>query len=104
MDGIFVDETPTQYSLEAITCLDTIAEAVHKSDGLKEGYIGRVTFHLGIGCLQAPWQLGLHILAAGRLSMYWLYVTGSHFCNQPTVLFLDSVRRQLYACKADKTS
>lgn len=51
MDGIFVDETPTQYSLDTITYLETIAEAIHESDGLKEGYIGRLTFHLGIGGL-----------------------------------------------------
>ncbi|KAH7391009.1 Spherulation-specific family 4, partial [Phaeosphaeria sp. MPI-PUGE-AT-0046c] len=44
IDGIFVDETPTQYSLEAVTYLETIAQTIHESDGLKEGYIGRVTF------------------------------------------------------------
>jgi len=44
IDGIFVDETPTQYSPAFDSYLQTIAQAVHASDGLKEGYIGRSTF------------------------------------------------------------
>ncbi|KAH3907295.1 hypothetical protein HBI56_184430 [Parastagonospora nodorum] len=39
IDGIFVDETPTQYSQAFDSYLQTIAQAVHASDGLKEGYI-----------------------------------------------------------------
>jgi hypothetical protein len=44
IDGIFVDETPTQYSPGFDSYLQTIAQAVHTSDGLKDGYIGKVTF------------------------------------------------------------
>jgi hypothetical protein len=54
IDGIFVDETPTQYSPDAVAYLQSIADAIHESDGLKEGYIGRVTFHLGTGDTPAP--------------------------------------------------
>ena len=43
MHGIFVDETPTQYSQDTLSYLRTITEAVHESDGLKEGFIGRTT-------------------------------------------------------------
>jgi hypothetical protein len=58
IDGIFVDETPTQYSSDSVSYLQTIAEAVHESDGLKEGYIGRVIFHLGTAGPWAPRKLG----------------------------------------------
>jgi hypothetical protein len=54
IDGIFVDETPTQYSPDTVAYLQTIADAIHESDGLKEGYIGKVTFHLGTGDTTAP--------------------------------------------------
>ncbi|KAH7086574.1 Spherulation-specific family 4 [Paraphoma chrysanthemicola] len=39
IDGIFIDETPTQYSPDNHSYLQAIAKAVHESDGLKEGYI-----------------------------------------------------------------
>jgi hypothetical protein len=58
IDGIFVDETPTQYSPDSVSYLQTIAEAIHESDGLKEGYIGRLNFHLGTAGLWAPRKLG----------------------------------------------
>jgi hypothetical protein len=41
IDGIFVDETPTQYTQDSDSYLQTIAQTVRESDGLKEGYIGR---------------------------------------------------------------
>lgn len=44
MHGIFVDETPTQYSADSISYLQTIARAIQDSDGLKEGFIGRHHF------------------------------------------------------------
>jgi hypothetical protein len=47
MHGIFVDETPTQYSPDSVSYLQTIAQAIHESDGLKEGYIGKTTFLFG---------------------------------------------------------
>ncbi|KAL5117248.1 hypothetical protein ACEQ8H_004807 [Pleosporales sp. CAS-2024a] len=39
VDGIFVDETPTQYSPDSDSYLQAIAQAIHDSDGLKKGYI-----------------------------------------------------------------
>lgn len=42
IDGIFVDETPTHYSPESVSYLQTIEQAVHESDGLKEGFIGKM--------------------------------------------------------------
>jgi hypothetical protein len=46
MDGIFVDETPTQYSPVFVSYLQSIAQAVHGSDGLKEGFIGKMIISL----------------------------------------------------------
>ncbi|KAF2820329.1 hypothetical protein CC86DRAFT_360985 [Ophiobolus disseminans] len=54
VDGIFVDETPTQYSPESVSYLHTIAQAVHGSNGLKEGFIGRSSFHFGTGGVFGP--------------------------------------------------
>lgn len=54
IDGIFVDETPTQYSPDNISYLQTIAQAVHESNGLKEGYIGKPTFSSRHGRLVKP--------------------------------------------------
>jgi hypothetical protein len=60
IDGIFVDETPTQYSPESISYLQAIAQAVHSSNGLKEGYIGTQLLHLGIGSVYAQWEPKVH--------------------------------------------
>ncbi|KAF2024198.1 hypothetical protein EK21DRAFT_79208 [Setomelanomma holmii] len=49
IDGIFVDETPTQYAPDYASYLQTIAQAVYESDGIKDGYIGKATFQLGTG-------------------------------------------------------
>jgi hypothetical protein len=46
IDGIFVDETPTQYSPVFVSYLQSITQAVHGSDGLKEGFIGKVIISL----------------------------------------------------------
>jgi hypothetical protein len=54
LDGIFVDETPTQYSPDSVSYLQSIAQAVHESDGLKEGYIGRITFSSRHWCCRGP--------------------------------------------------
>jgi hypothetical protein len=43
IDGILVDETPTQYTPDYASYLQTIAKAVHESDGLRDGYIGKAT-------------------------------------------------------------
>jgi hypothetical protein len=40
MNGIFVDETPTRYSLANATYLQTIMQAVHASPGLHDNFIG----------------------------------------------------------------
>lgn len=44
LDGIFVDETPTEFSTNYVSYLESITQAVHGSPGLKEGYIGKVPF------------------------------------------------------------
>jgi hypothetical protein len=41
MDGIFFDETITKYSADSSSYLQSIAQAVHESDGLKESFVGR---------------------------------------------------------------
>lgn len=51
IDGIFVDETPTQYSPDSVSYLQTIAQAVHASDGLKDGYIGKRLSHLSVSSI-----------------------------------------------------
>jgi hypothetical protein len=49
LDGIFVDETPTKFSPDYVSYLQTIAQAVHGSRGLMDSYIGRLhLFHFGI--------------------------------------------------------
>jgi hypothetical protein len=45
MNGIFVDETPTHYSSEYASFLDAISQAVHKSIGLMDNYIGKPISH-----------------------------------------------------------
>jgi hypothetical protein len=45
MSGIFVDETPTQYSSEYASYLEAISQAVHKSIGLMDSYIGKPISH-----------------------------------------------------------
>jgi len=54
MDGIFVDETPTQFSANSISYLQTIAKAVHESDGLRKSFIGVWSFHFGIIGVRSP--------------------------------------------------
>ncbi|KAI4622599.1 uncharacterized protein J4E87_006166 [Alternaria ethzedia] len=39
LSGVFVDETPTQYSTDYAVYLDSIAQAVQDSTGLKDNYI-----------------------------------------------------------------
>ncbi|KAI4706654.1 hypothetical protein J4E89_008721 [Alternaria sp. Ai002NY15] len=39
LSGVFVDETPTQYSTDYAVYLDSIAQAVQDSTGLKDDYI-----------------------------------------------------------------
>lgn len=41
MEGIFVDETPTQYSSDYIEYLQAISQAVYDSPGLNGNYIGK---------------------------------------------------------------
>jgi hypothetical protein len=50
MNGIFVDETPTQYSPESVSYLDTISKAVHDSVGLMDSYIGKPILCVLYGC------------------------------------------------------
>jgi hypothetical protein len=83
IDGIFVDETPTQYSPDTVAYLQTIADAIHESDGLKEGYIGKVTFHLGTGDTTAPPEW---IPAADRLLLHWSYMAEHDFLEPPTLV------------------
>lgn len=52
MSGIFFDETPTHYTTEYVSYLQTISQAVHESSGLKDAYVGeRAPFHFGIACI-----------------------------------------------------
>jgi len=43
LSGVFVDETPTQYSTDYAVYLDSIAQAVQDSTGLKGNYIGKLS-------------------------------------------------------------
>jgi hypothetical protein len=43
MNGIFVDETPTHYSLEYVSYLEAISKAVYDSVGLMDSYIGKLS-------------------------------------------------------------
>ena len=43
LGGIFVDETPTQYSSDYAAYLGTVAQAVEDSVGLRESYTGKLT-------------------------------------------------------------
>lgn len=43
VSGIFVDETPVQYSSDYASYLETVAQAVEGSVGLRESYIGKLT-------------------------------------------------------------
>lgn len=43
LSGVFVDETPTQYSTDYAVYLDSIAQAVQDSAGLKDNYIGKLS-------------------------------------------------------------
>ncbi|KAH8723257.1 Spherulation-specific family 4-domain-containing protein [Phaeosphaeriaceae sp. PMI808] len=54
VDGIFFDETPTQYSPDSISYLRTIAHEVRKSGGFKDGYIGRATISYRHCCQTGP--------------------------------------------------
>lgn len=44
LDGIFVDETPTKYTPDYVSYLQTISQAVHNSPGLKDSFIGKFNF------------------------------------------------------------
>lgn len=46
IDGIFVDETPTQYSSDYVEYLHSVSQAVQNSPGLDGRYIGKVAFLL----------------------------------------------------------
>jgi hypothetical protein len=99
MDGIFVDETPTQYTPSSASYLRTIAQAIHESDGLKEGYIGKTTFSFrheqrtGLRMLDPP------IPAAERLPLHTLHIIEHDICSyQPWCRH--PIRRQLYERKA----
>ncbi|KAF2006596.1 hypothetical protein P154DRAFT_421660 [Amniculicola lignicola CBS 123094] len=41
MSGIFFDETPTHYTTEYASYLQTLSEAVRSSPGLMDGYVGK---------------------------------------------------------------
>lgn len=41
MGGIFFDETPTLYTPEYVSYLQTISQAVHRNHGLKDGFVGK---------------------------------------------------------------
>lgn len=43
LSGIFVDETPTQYSSDYAAYLDSISQVVEDSSGLKDSYIGKLS-------------------------------------------------------------
>jgi hypothetical protein len=44
MSGIFVDETPTQYSAQYSSYLRSITQAVKESSGLKDSFVGKAYF------------------------------------------------------------
>lgn len=46
MSGIFVDETPTEYSQQYVSYLHSITQAVQESAGLKDGFVGKAHFSL----------------------------------------------------------
>lgn len=43
LSGVFVDETPTQYSTDYAVYLDSITQAVQDSAGLKDSFIGKLS-------------------------------------------------------------
>jgi hypothetical protein len=49
MNGIFFDETPTNYDQRNVTFLQTISEAVRNSHGLKDAYVGKAPFISAFG-------------------------------------------------------
>lgn len=46
LQGIFVDETPTQYSPESVSYLQEISNAVNSSAGIDGSYIGKQKFFM----------------------------------------------------------
>jgi hypothetical protein len=74
MDGIFVDETPTQYSPDSISYLQAIAQAIHESDGLKDRYIGKGTFFFGTSSGQGHKGSNPRIPVTDRLPLRMLYM------------------------------
>jgi hypothetical protein len=43
LSGVFVDETPAQYSVDYAVYLDSISQAVQNSAGLKDSYVGKLS-------------------------------------------------------------
>ena len=48
LSGIFVDETPTQYTPDFVSYLRSISQAVRDSAGLKDSYIGMAFLFISI--------------------------------------------------------
>jgi hypothetical protein len=48
LSGIFVDETPTQYTPDFVSYLRSISQAVRDSAGLKNSYIGMAVLFISI--------------------------------------------------------
>ena len=70
LDGIFVDETPTQYSLEHISYLRNVSQTVQNSVGLKDNYIGKKV--LFISGLSSPY---FGEMSAAIAPLLWLAAT-----------------------------
>jgi hypothetical protein len=101
IDGIFVDETPTQYSQAFDSYLQTIAQAVHASDGLKEGYIGRVTFSYRYWCCRGRTEARFpRSLQQFCMLLHRSYMPDPDLCSH-NAWYWYPLHRQLQARRAD---
>lgn len=80
--GIFFDETPTRYTPENVSYLQTICEAVHNHHGLRDGFVGkRCSFISALGVLRGY----LIRLEAGG---FWYQATPHYIaCSCSTILW-----------------
>lgn len=55
MTGIFFDETPTSYTPEHVSYLQTISQTVRSNHGLTDGFVGKTySFISALGVFEAP--------------------------------------------------